>query len=37
MIEPKSSFAVFTVADLATAESFYTEHLGFEVVFSGDW
>ena len=37
MIEPKSSFAVFTVADLAAAESFYTEHLGFEVVFSGDW
>lgn len=37
MIEPKSSFPVFTVKDLNTAESFYTENLGFEVVFSGDW
>ena len=37
MIEVKSSFPVFTVKDLATAKSFYTEYLGFDVVFSGDW
>ncbi|TVP57274.1 MAG: glyoxalase [Halomonadaceae bacterium] len=37
MIEPKSAFPVFTVKDLAAAKSFYTEHLGFELVFSGDW
>ena len=37
MIEPKSSFPVFTVKDLDTAKTFYTENLGFDVVFSGDW
>ena len=37
MIEPKSSFPVFTVHDLAAARSFYTEHLGFDVVFSNEW
>ena len=37
MIEPKSSFPVFTVKDLNAAKSFYTENLGFDVVFSGDW
>ena len=37
MIEPKSSFPVFTVKDLDAAKSFYTENLGFDVVFSGDW
>lgn len=37
MIEPKSSFPVFTVKDLDAAKSFYTEYLGFDVVFSGDW
>lgn len=37
MIEPKSSFPVFTVKDFHAATSFYTENLGFEVVFSGDW
>ena len=37
MIEPKSSFPVFTVRDLGAAKFFYTEHLGFDVVFSGDW
>ena len=37
MIEPKSSFPVFTVRDLDAAKFFYTEHLGFDVVFSGDW
>jgi catechol 2,3-dioxygenase-like lactoylglutathione lyase family enzyme len=37
MIVPKSSFPVFTVKDLAAAESFYTENLGFGVAFSGDW
>jgi len=37
MIEPKSSFPVFTVTDLDAARSFYSENLGFEVVFSGDW
>ena len=37
MIEPKSSFPVFTVDNLEAAKSFYTENLGFDVVFSGDW
>ena len=37
MIEPKSSFPVFTVKNLDAAKSFYTENLGFDVVFSGDW
>jgi catechol 2,3-dioxygenase-like lactoylglutathione lyase family enzyme len=37
VIEPKSSFPVFVVKDLDAAKSFYTENLGFEVVFSGDW
>jgi len=37
MIEPISSFPVFTVKDLNAAKSFYTENLGFDVVFSGDW
>ena len=37
MIEPKSSFTVFTVKDLDEAKSFYTENFGFDVVFSGDW
>ena len=37
MIEPKSSFPVFIVKDLAAAKSFYTEHLGFNVVFLNDW
>ena len=37
MIEPKSSFPVFTVENLDAAKSFYTENLGFDVVFSGDW
>ena len=37
MIEPQSSFPVFIVKDLDAAKSFYTENLGFDVVFSGDW
>ncbi len=37
MIEPISSFPVFTVKDLDAAKSFYTENFGFDVVFSGDW
>ena len=37
MIEPKSAFPVFIVKDLDAAKSFYTENLGFDVVFSGDW
>ena len=37
MVEPTSSFTVFIVKDLIAAKSFYTENLGFEVVFSGDW
>ena len=37
MIEPKNSFPLFTVNDLAAAESFYTENLGFHVVFSNEW
>ena len=37
MIEPQSSFPVFIVKDLDAAKSFYTEHFGFDVVFSGDW
>jgi len=37
MIEPKSSFPVFAVKDIGAAKSFYTEHLGFDVVFSNEW
>lgn len=37
MIEPKSSFPVFIVKNLVTAQSFYTEYLGFDVAFSNDW
>lgn len=37
MIEPKSSFPVFIVGDLQAARSFYTENLGFDIVFSGEW
>lgn len=37
MIEPKSSFPVFVVADLAAARSFYTEHFAFTAVFANDW
>jgi len=37
MIEPKSSFPVFTVNDLDEAKFFYTENLGFDVAFSGEW
>jgi len=37
MIEPKSSFPVYIVKELTAAKSFYTENLGFDVVFSGDW
>ena len=37
MIEPKSAFPVFTVKDLVAAKSFYTENLGFDVVFSNEW
>ncbi len=37
MIEPISSFPVFTVEDLEAAKSFYSENLGFDVAFSGDW
>ena len=37
MIEPISSFPVFTIKDLNAAKSFYTEYFNFDVVFSGDW
>ena len=37
MIEPQSSFPVFTVKDLVAAKSFYTEHFDFDVVFSNEW
>ena len=37
MIEPRSSFPVFTVKNLMAAKSFYRENLGFDVVFSNDW
>ena len=37
MIEPISSFPVFTIKDLDAAKSFYTEYFNFDVVFSGDW
>jgi uncharacterized glyoxalase superfamily protein PhnB len=37
MIAPLSSFPVFTVKNLMAAKSFYTEHLGFDVIFSNDW
>ena len=36
IIEPKSSFPIFTIKNLDVAKSFYTENLGFDVVFSGD-
>ena len=35
--QAKSSFPVFIVKNLDVAKSFYTQNLGFEVVFSGDW
>ena len=37
MITPNSSFPVFIVANLDAAESFYTEHLAFDVVFRNEW
>ena len=37
MIEPKSSFPVFTVKDLIAAKSFYTDNLGFDAAFSNEW
>jgi uncharacterized glyoxalase superfamily protein PhnB len=37
MIEAKSSFPVFIVKDLDASKTFYTEHFGFNVVFSADW
>jgi catechol 2,3-dioxygenase-like lactoylglutathione lyase family enzyme len=37
MIEPKSSFPVFIVVDITAAKSFYSQNLGFDVVFSNDW
>lgn len=37
MIEPISSFPVFTVKDLEVAKSFYSDNFGFDIVFSGEW
>ena len=37
MIESKSSFPVFIVTDIIAAKSFYTENIGFDVVFSNEW
>ena len=37
MIEPKSSFPVFTVKNLEIAKAFYIANFGFDVVFSGEW
>ncbi len=37
MIEPKSSFPVFTVENLDAAKSFYMENLDFDAVFSNEW
>ena len=37
MIKPQGSFPVFIVRDLDAAKSFYTGHLGFDIVFLGDW
>lgn len=37
MIDVKSSFPVFTVQNLEIAKTFYTENLGFNVAFSGEW
>lgn len=37
MIEPKASFTVFTVTNLAAAEDFYTRVFGFQAVFSNSW
>ncbi|MEE2730244.1 MAG: VOC family protein [Pseudomonadota bacterium] len=37
MIKPKSAFTVFIIDDLDAAKRFYTDHLGFSVVFDGEW
>ncbi len=37
MIQPANSFPVFIVANLQSAKTFYTEHLGFGVAFENDW
>jgi uncharacterized glyoxalase superfamily protein PhnB len=37
MIKPKSSFPVFVVKNLVAAKSFYSDNLGFDVVFSNEW
>lgn len=37
MIQPNSSFPVFTVTDLQTANAFYAENLGFHVAFENEW
>lgn len=37
MIEPRSSFPVFIVKDLWAAKTFYTQHFGFNEVFSNEW
>ena len=37
MIEPKSSFPVFTVKDLSAAKTFYKRHFDFDEVFSNEW
>ena len=37
MIIPKSSFPIFTVANLERARSYYQEYFGFRVAFENDW
>ncbi len=37
MVEPKSSFPVFIVHDLQSANAFYSQYFNFEPVFSNEW
>ena len=37
MINPKSSFPVFIVGNIAEAKTFYKNHLGFSVAFENEW
>lgn len=37
MIEATSSFPVFIVKDIPAAKAFYTEYLGFQIAFDGEW
>jgi len=37
VIEPNSSFPVFTVFNLDAAKMYYTSHFGFTVAFENEW